>query len=109
MKIKNFIKGNYTYMPDVIDKSGTVYYGKITMNYDEYRKAVKYLVRARIGYSYNWEFNKRLLLEDLERKASVKGNGFILAIRVPATEKLVEKFKLDRYKKQNYYLEVMPK
>jgi hypothetical protein len=105
MKIKNFIKGNYRYMPDEVDTGGSVYYGKIEMTYPEFVEAVKYLMRVRIGASYDWALYKRLLKEDLQRKGKIK-NGFICAIRVPATLKLVEKYKLARYKTQNYYLEI---
>lgn len=105
MKIKNFNKGNYTYMPNEVNGSGSVYYGRIEMTYPEFVKVVKYLMRARLGASYEQRFYKKMLREDLQRKAKVKG-GFICKVRVFATEKLVEKFKLERYKRQNYYLQV---
>ncbi len=92
-------------MPNEVSSSGSVYYGKIVMTYPEFVEACKYLMRARIGAMYEWRFYKKLLKEDLQRKGSIKG-GFICAVRVPATLKLVEKFKLDRYKTQNYYLQI---
>lgn len=106
MKIKNFIKGNYTYMPNEVSADGSVYYGRIEMTYPEFVEACKYLMRVRIGASYEWKFYKKLLREDLQKKGKIK-NGFICAIRVPATRKLVEKYGLEaRYKPQNYSLQI---
>lgn len=99
---------NYDYGFTPADTSGTYYRGKIRMTYDEYREAVKYLRRARLGASYEHAFYKKMLLEDLKRTASVKGNGFHVCVRVSATEKLVKRYGLKGYKRHNYFIHVMP-
>lgn len=78
------------------------------MTLDEYREAMKYLMRSHIGASYEWQSNRAMLIKDLNRTASVRGNGFHVAIRVPATEKLVQHYGLKRYKRNNYFIHVTP-
>lgn len=78
------------------------------MNYDEYKEVVRFLLRSRLGARYENSFLKRLLREDLKKQVSVKGNGFIVAVRVTATEKIVAKYQLKRYKRQNYFIHVTP-
>ena len=103
MKLINY---NYGYTP--ADTSGTYYRGKIKMTYNEYCKAIKYLLRARLGATYEQLLSKKILKEDLRKSVSVKGNGFHVCVRVTATQKLVDKYNLKGYKRQNYFLHVIP-
>jgi hypothetical protein len=104
MKLINY---DYGFTP-ADPTSGTYYRGKIQMTLDEFNVAMKYLLRAKIGASYEHDSVRERLTLDLARPASVKGNGFHVAIRVPATEKLVSHYNLPRYKRQNYFIHVTP-
>jgi hypothetical protein len=105
MKLINY---NYGHTP-ADPTSGTWYRGKILMNSTEWTQAKKYLMRARLGASYEHRFYKQILREDLKNRIrSVRGNGFHVAIRVPATEKLVRKYQLKGYKRNNYFIHVTP-
>lgn len=97
MKLINY---NYGFTP-ADPTSGTWYRGKILMTIDEYKDVVKYLKRTKLTY-------KNMLLGDLRRTASVRGNGFHVCVRVEATEKLVEHYGLQRYKRNNYFIHVTP-
>lgn len=97
MKLINY---DYGFTP-ADPTSGTYYRGKIQMTLDEYREAVKYLKRAHFDHKFT-------LAEDLKRTASVRGNGFHVCVRVSATEKLVKRYNLPRYKRQNYFIHVTP-
>lgn len=100
MKIINY---NYGYTP--ASKGSEYYRGKIFMTCDEWVKAQKYLMRCKDA-TY---FSKELLKKDIkENIASVKGNGFHVIIRVGATEKLVAKYNLKGYKRNNYFVHVTP-
>lgn len=98
MKIINY---NYGYIPlfDCVIK------GKIQMDYDEYRQVKKYLFNPSVKSNYLY---KDILKEDFERQLSVKRNKFWVNIRTTATEKIVDKFGLDKYKRANYVIEVKP-
>lgn len=98
MKLINY---DYGFTP-ADPTSGTYYRGKIRMTYDEYREAVRYLRRARFEHKF-------MFAKDLERTASVRGNGFHVCVRVSATEKLVKRYGLKGYKRQNYFIHVTPK
>jgi len=104
MKLINY---NYGYTP--ASQGSEWYRGKILMTYDEWRKVKSYLMRARLGASYENKFLHDLLKKDIEKNiASVRGGGFHVIIRVTATEKLVEKYNLKNYKRQNYFVHVVP-
>ena len=93
MKIINY---NYGYNND-FDCS---IHGKIVMTKKEWEKAKSYLLKA-----VKDSFWKNLLKEDISRTIETK-EGKLLNIRVPSTEKLVERFKTTgrNYKQGRYIL-----
>lgn len=109
MKLINYNYGTAMYPVD----TDTHYRGKILMTYDEWKEAYKYLrsykVQKSFLPSYPWT-NTRLVedAEDPKRQRSIKGNAYRIAIRVPMTEKLVQKYGLKGYKRNNYFIEVTP-
>ena len=76
-------------------------HGTIKMSLKEYKKAIKYLKNNSVKWGY-----KYLLVEDLKRVIKLK-NGFLVNIRVSATDKLVKKFDLSNYKVGNYQILVV--
>lgn len=76
-------------------------HGKIVMTKGEWEKVKTYLMRATKDI-----FWKGVLLQDFTRSKDYK-NGKIYNVRVTATEKLVKKFGLKRYKRGNYMIEVV--
>lgn len=81
-------------------------HGTIKMTPIEFKQAVEYLERdadtMRKNHAY---FNSILLKEDLERKINF-ARGFLVNIRVSATEALVNHFNLRNYKRGNYQIMV---
>lgn len=78
-------------------------HGKIIVTPREWKRAIAFLKRTRKwarAYTHVDTY-KQLLKEDLERKIEVK-KGYYVNIRVPATQGIAEKFKLDKYKRANY-------
>ena len=100
MKITNY---KYGYIP-VFD---CVINGKITMSSQEFGKVKKYLLRTpKMEYTNDRDFRVRMLKEDLQRKIELK-NSYLVNIRVLATELIVNHYKLNGYKRNNYMLEVV--
>lgn len=81
-------------------------HGTIKMTMGEWKQAEHYLINdadtIRKDHSY---FNSQLLKEDVQRRIKIK-NGFLINIRVSATEALVKQFNLKNYKRGNYQIEV---
>lgn len=97
MKVINY---DYGFIPlfDCVIK------GKIQMTTQEFIKIQKYLFNPSVKSYY---LDKRLLKEDLQRRLFLSGGKFWVNVRVSATEKLVQRFNLEKYKRNNYVLEVM--
>ena len=98
MKIINYKYGYY-------DKFTCSIHGKILVSLDEWCEIVRYLLRSRLGI-YGEDFNRRILKDDMNRRIENK-KSFLVNIRVSATEKVVERFKLKGYKRGNYMFEVI--
>lgn len=77
--------------------------GKITMTVKEFEKVKKYLFNPAVKSYY---LDKTILKEDLDRRLHLC-ERFWVNIRVSATEKIVNRFKLQKYKRNNYVLEVV--
>lgn len=87
-------------------------HGTIKMDREEYDKAITYLHqdadRIRKDHAY---FNSEILREDLARRIYIKNKrgitqGFVINIRVSATEALVKYFNLKGYIRGNYQIQV---
>lgn len=105
MKVINHQKGNYTF---VSPSDSSVMYGTITMSAREWRSAVVYLksrytlakrytntyVRDGLSHVFNWT------LKHYPQDGRV-------CLGVTATELLFKKYKLPRYKRQNYVIVIV--
>lgn len=95
---------------DIFPEFNCVIRGEIKMSILEFCKAVKYLKNTRKlhnGTNTYLSFYRDLLKKDLMNEVKRKINGEIrryFCIRVPATELLVEKFNIKRYKRNNYVI-----
>ena len=81
--------------------------GKITMTHKEWTEVLRYLKRAlprKLYPSYSWQYP--IFLEDIERKEAHAPENW-RNIRVTATELLVKHFKVARYKRENYFIEII--
>lgn len=78
-------------------------HGKIIATQEEWNKAIKYLFNNKVKHCY---LHKDILREDLERKIKTI-NGYMVNIRVGATELIVNKFGVDKYRKGNYIFEII--
>ena len=87
-------------------------HGTIKMNREEFDNAIEYLFndadRIRKEHSY---FSSELLKDDVARRIHIKNSrgisqGFLINIRVSATEALVKHFNVKGYKRNNYQIEV---
>lgn len=87
-------------------------HGTIKMDRKEFDSIVSYLYgdadKIRKDHAY---FNSQLLKEDLARRIYIRNNrgivqGFLINIRVSATEALVKQFNLNGYKRGNYQIHV---
>lgn len=96
MKLRNHYK-NYTYFNDTVIK------GTITMTSSEWKTALKYLNHHKVTSYY---FDKTIFKQDIERKEQTK-NGYLINIRVSATEILVRKYSLKHYQRHNYQILVL--
>ena len=96
MKVVNY---NYGYIP----LFNCSIHGKIQMTAKEFEKIQKYLFNPAVKSYY---LDKRMLKEDLQRRLHLC-QRFWVNIRVSATEKLVSRFSLPKYKRANYVLEVI--
>ena len=72
------------------------------MSYQEFCKAVKHLMRCKYDYGV-----LKILKHDLQNTKKNVKDGFHVCIRVTATEKLVAKYNLKGYKRQNYFVHVV--
>lgn len=87
----------------------TYYRGKIQMTEAEWIDAFKYLRSYKVQKSFlpSYPWTNTQLIEDAERSHPYRKNR-VIAIRVPMTEKLVEKYGLKGYKRVNYFIEITP-
>jgi hypothetical protein len=72
------------------------------MNKKEWQKALLFLLRG----SKRWLPSYPFLKEDINRKIKTKKSE-IINIRVPATEAIAEKYRLTKYKRGNYIIEIV--
>lgn len=82
-------------------------HGKITMTPKEFREVNKYLFNNAVKLY----LGKNVLASDIQRTERT-AKGYLINIRVDATNKLVNHFKPinhDRYKQANYMLEIITK
>lgn len=98
---------NYNY-GSVLPKSSTHYRGKIVMTEAEWKEALKYLKSKKVSNSFmpSYPWVNSLFLEDIARAVETK-TGRIFTVRTSMTEKLAEKYQLPRYKRQNYFIEIV--
>lgn len=73
----------------------------------EWTEAQKYLTSPAVKRSFmpSYPWTNEMLVEDMERKIE-HYKGTRIAIRVPMTEKLVERYGLKGYKRVNYFIEI---
>ena len=103
MKVINHNKGNYTYIHDC------VCYGTIEMSLKEFIKAYDYLyTRYKKAKTYTETYTRDSLYNLFNthkiREAIVNKSLDNICLGVCATEILFKKYKLPRYKKQNYLI-----
>jgi hypothetical protein len=98
MKLINYKRG-------YINKFDCSIHGTIKTNTDEFAEAVVYLMRTPKMLEYGSEFMRDILKEDLKRKIAIK-NGYLVNIRVKATDLIAEKYNLVNYRRGNYMFEV---
>lgn len=94
MKLINYKRG-------YLEKFDCVIHGTIRVNPMEYAQFVYYLNIPSVKYD-----TKSHLKKDLERKINTK-IGFLVNLRVSATERIVRHFKIKGYKPGNYMIEVI--
>jgi hypothetical protein len=112
MKIQNHNAGNYFFTSQ---GDSSVMYGTITMTQAEYNDAIKYLqgvykrtkntyIRDSLAHVFNWTLKKRgdYHMEFFRQNSS----GESVSLGVCATELLFKRYKLPRYKRQNYRIVV---
>lgn len=97
MKITN---RNYGY----IEKFECNIDGKITMSQKEWYQ----VVRKCFERLSNDSFYRDILIDDLGRRIYKPTRGFLVSVRVPLTEMIVDTYGLDKYKRGNYMMEVLP-
>ena len=104
MKATNHHKDNYTFDDS---NDGSVMNGTIYMTTKEYHKVLEYLrkaytnakaknntyIRDGLSHVFNWTLVKRLNLKRI-------------CLGVTATELIFKHYKLPRYKRQNYVIEI---
>mgnify|MGYP001611741983 FL=1 len=81
-------------------------HGKIILNKTEWKNALSFLFRGAKRWYPSYPWVKEVLKEDIERFIPTK-TGKLYNIRVPATETLVEKYNLKKYKRGNYTILVL--
>jgi hypothetical protein len=99
MKLINYNYGNINTFDCVIK-------GKIIVSKNEWKKCLNYLARVKPDTSY--PFYKTMVKEDVKRQIKTK-KGYLVNIRIWATEKIVNHFNLKRYKKNNYMFLIINK
>lgn len=83
-------------------------HGKIRMSTREWKKVYKFLLLGSKRWLPSYPWIKQILKEDIHRKIRYKNDkGYLINIRVPATDALVKKYKLNNYKLGNYSIEVI--
>ena len=97
---------NYRY-GGVIPQSSTWYNGRIVMSEKEWCDCIGYLLRSTAWYESYYPHMPRILREDVAKMLSLKGGGKRVAIRVSATEAIVKRYHLPRYKRQNYFIDII--
>jgi len=97
MKLINY---NYGYIPLFTCSI----HGKIKMTVKEWQDAYAYLLHP----SVTKDFFRPILKEDVRRVQRLRNGNAILNVRVNATEKLVKRYSLQRYKRANYMIEIIP-
>jgi hypothetical protein len=80
-------------------------HGKIVMSPEEWNEALKYLKSTKVKKSFlpSYPWTNTNLLLDIDRKIKTKW-GYLINIRVPMTEKLVNKYNLTNHKRGNYVI-----
>lgn len=78
-------------------------HGKIVVTEKEWQEILKYLKSAKVKKSFlpSYPWTNSMLLEDIKRIIPIK-RGELVNIRVPMTEKIVDKYNLKKYKRGNY-------
>jgi hypothetical protein len=76
-------------------------HGKIVVTKNEWSKIVKYLLHNKVTI-FNWDFEKRILKDDLQRKKQLDNINTWYNLRVSATDLVVWKFNIKGYKRGNY-------
>lgn len=103
MKLINYKRGyNNTFACSI--------HGTIKMNREEFDNLVTFLYTDAIRSDHSY-FNTQLLTEDLARRIFIKNSkgivqGFLINVRVSATEALIKHFDIKGYKRGNYQIEV---
>jgi len=93
MKLINY---NYGYN----NTFNTCIHGKIVVSKQLWVRMLKYLFNPAVEI-IDWDIDKRILKEDIKRLIITKA-GTLVNIRVNATQKLVHKFKIKKYRLGNY-------
>ena len=85
-------------------------HGKIILSTKEWSDVLKYFRSPQVKKSFlpSYPWTNSILLEDTKRKIQTK-DGYIINIRVPMTEKLATRYKLNNYKRGNYMLNIKRK
>ncbi len=103
MKLINYKRGyNNTF--------GCSIHGTIKMERSKFDEVVAFLYRTRrwCDNTYDLNYWKRILSDDLANRVDIKKNGmvvsFLVNVRVSATEAIAKKWELDNYKLGNYQL-----
>lgn len=98
MKLINYKYGYY-------NTFGCSIHGKIIMTQKEWQNAYKYLTSSNVKKSFlpSYPHYNSLITEDIKRQVKTK-DGYLINIRVPMTEKLVNHYNIPRYKRGNYML-----
>lgn len=92
MKVTNYQIDNYRYIGDVVVR------GSIKMTFDEFIEIEKYL---KDKYQKALKDGDTYIRDELKYTKLLPDNGKVV-MGVTATELVFKKYKLPRYKKQNY-------
>lgn len=96
MRVTNYHRNNYRYIGD------TVVRGSIKMTFEEFLEAEKYLKKE---YQKAEKNNDTYIRDNLHYTKLLPDNGKVV-MGVTATELVFKRYKLPRYKQQNYVWEV---
>ena len=75
-------------------------HGKIIVSNKEWKRIMAYVKRVKPDSSY--PFYKNYVLKDWSNKRIKTKKGELVNLRVWATEKIVNRFNIERYKRGNY-------